>query len=88
MIMSNVIIGIFSAILIVIFGSIALGAAWTAGDQVIEMSDNQQLKNSYQTGKTMIITAEETKDNFAFLKSIILLGLIIGVPASIIKVIY
>ena len=88
MIISNVIIGIFSAIMIVIFGSIALGAVWTAGDQVIEMSDNQQLKNSYQTGKTMINTAEETKDNFAFLKSITILALIVGVPALIIKAIY
>ena len=90
MIDEKVIIGIITAIIAVPILGYATGAIWSTTDQIVDMSDNQQLQKSYQVGKTTIQTAEtveDVKDNFAFSKSILGLALIIGVPATIIKAI-
>lgn len=90
MIDEKVIIGIITAIIAVPILGYATGAIWSATDQVVEMSDNQQLQNSYTVGKNTINTAEQindVKDNFAFLKGITVVALIIGVPAAIIRAI-
>jgi uncharacterized membrane protein len=69
---------------------IALTALWGATDQIVNNSSNQQLQTTYNVGKNMINTAEtveDAKDNFGFLKSVVGLALIIGVPATIIRAI-
>ena len=85
--MSSIIVVIIALLIGIPIGAIAINAVWSATDQIVDISNNSQLKTSYQTGKTMINTAEEVKDNYAFLKSITALVLIIGIPASIIKAI-
>lgn len=86
----NMLTKIVSGILGVIVLGIALNAIWGATDQIVDNSGNQQLQTSYNVGKNMINTAEtveDAKDNFAFLKSVVGLALIIGVPATIIRAI-
>lgn len=87
---NNMITKIVVGILATIVVGIALGAIWNATDQIVDSSGNQQLKTSYNVGKTTINSAEtikDAKDDFALLKSVVGIALIIGVPASIIKAI-
>lgn len=83
---AKIVTGILGAIVL----GIALNAIWGATDQIVDNSGSPQLQNSYKVGKNMINTAEtveDVKDNFTFLKSVVGVALIIGVPATIIRAI-
>lgn len=87
---TEIVVTIIGILIGVPIAAYAIGAVWSVGDQVVEMSDNTQLQQSYEVGKNVINTAEQiedVKDNFAFLKYVTAIALIIGVPATIIKAI-
>lgn len=69
------VIGVPIAIIAMVVGGIAIGAVWTATDQIVGTSDNQQLQQTYENGKTIINSAETAQDWIAVLG---IIAMIIG----------
>jgi|SRR3990172_8967822 len=83
------IIAIFLGILTTAIATMALvpayNALWNVPEQLADQSGNENLQTTVKTSKTIIETAEEAEDKYAFAKAVLGLALIIGIPASIIK---